>query len=117
MGTVPGLPLTRSWGKCCHHTVLVVPVVVAVLLQLCAAFNLDTEKRVVFTGPQGSYFGYSVEFFNNSSSISILIGAPKANTSQPDITEGGAVYLCPWSQTNCSIINFDKQGDRYFFYK
>ncbi|XP_062271755.1 integrin alpha-5-like [Scomber scombrus] len=116
MGTVPGLlPSTFSWGKCCHHSVLVVPVIVAVLLQLCAAFNLDTEKRVVFTGPQGSYFGYSVEFFTNSSSISILIGAPKANTSQPDITEGGAVYSCPWSQTNCSIIDFDKQGDQYFY--
>ncbi|GLD61336.1 integrin alpha-5-like protein [Lates japonicus] len=86
-----------------------------VLVQFCAAFNLDTETRVVFTGPRGSYFGYSVEFFSNSSSISILIGAPKANTSQPDITEGGAVYLCPWSQTNCSVINFDKQGDRYFY--
>uniref|UniRef100_A0A4W6FHN5 Integrin subunit alpha 5 n=1 Tax=Lates calcarifer TaxID=8187 RepID=A0A4W6FHN5_LATCA len=80
-----------------------------------SSFNLDTETRVVFTGPRGSYFGYSVEFFSNSSSISILIGAPKANTSQPDITEGGAVYLCPWSQTNCSIVNFDKQGDRYFY--
>uniref|UniRef100_A0A4W6FFV5 Integrin subunit alpha 5 n=1 Tax=Lates calcarifer TaxID=8187 RepID=A0A4W6FFV5_LATCA len=78
-----------------------------------SSFNLDTETRVVFTGPRGSYFGYSVEFFSNSSSI--LIGAPKANTSQPDITEGGAVYLCPWSQTNCSIVNFDKQGDRYFY--
>lgn len=43
-------------------------------------------------------------------SISILIGAPKANTSQPNITEGGGVFLCPWSQTNCSIIDFDKQG-------
>ncbi|XP_069571103.1 integrin alpha-5-like [Brachyistius frenatus] len=114
MGTVRGLSPTRLWGKCCQCTVLVVRVVV-VLIQLCAAFNLDTEKRVVFTGPRGSYFGYSVEFFSNASSISILIGAPKANTSQPDITEGGAVYLCPWSQTNCSIINFDKQGDRYFY--
>ncbi|XP_051272173.1 integrin alpha-5 [Dicentrarchus labrax] len=114
MGTVAGLSPTRSWGKCCQYTVWVVPVVV-VLLQLCAAFNLDTEKRVVFSGPRGSYFGYSVEFFSNSSSISILIGAPKANTSQPDITEGGAVYLCPWSQANCSIVNFDKQGDRYFY--
>uniref|UniRef100_A0A7N6A0J0 Integrin alpha-2 domain-containing protein n=1 Tax=Anabas testudineus TaxID=64144 RepID=A0A7N6A0J0_ANATE len=47
-------------------------------------------------------------------SISVLIGAPKANTSQPNITEGGGVYLCPWSHTNCNIINFDKQGDRYF---
>uniref|UniRef100_H2M919 Uncharacterized protein n=1 Tax=Oryzias latipes TaxID=8090 RepID=H2M919_ORYLA len=43
-------------------------------------------------------------------SISVLIGAPKANTSQPNITEGGAVFLCSWSQSNCSIINFDKQG-------
>ncbi|XP_030586088.1 integrin alpha-5-like isoform X2 [Archocentrus centrarchus] len=114
MGTVPGLSPTRFWGKCCQRAVLAVPVAV-VLIQLCAAFNLDTEKRVVFTGPRGSYFGYSVEFFNNSSSISILIGAPKANTSQPNITEGGAVYSCPWSQNNCSIISFDKQGDRYFY--
>ncbi|XP_071776208.2 integrin alpha-5-like [Centroberyx gerrardi] len=113
MGTVPGLSPLQSRGKRCHGTVLVVPVVVA-LVQLCAAFNLDTEKRVVFTGPRGSYFGYSVEFFSNSPSVSILIGAPKANTSQPNITEGGAVYLCPWSQTNCSIINFDEQGDRHF---
>lgn len=44
------------------------------------------------------------------SSFSVLIGAPKANTSQPHIVEGGAVYLCPWSQTNCSIVNFDPEG-------
>uniref|UniRef100_H2RJQ9 Integrin subunit alpha 5 n=1 Tax=Takifugu rubripes TaxID=31033 RepID=H2RJQ9_TAKRU len=88
---------------------------VALLLRLCAAFNLDEQQRVVFSGQRGSYFGYSVEFFNNSSSFSILIGAPKANTSQPDIVEGGAVYLCPWSQTNCSIVNFDTEGDRYFY--
>uniref|UniRef100_A0A665WPV8 Integrin subunit alpha 5 n=1 Tax=Echeneis naucrates TaxID=173247 RepID=A0A665WPV8_ECHNA len=56
---------------------------------------------------------FEVDFMLRS--ISVLIGAPKANTSQPDITEGGAVYLCPWSQNNCSIINFDKQGDRYFY--
>ncbi|XP_034023302.1 integrin alpha-5-like [Thalassophryne amazonica] len=95
-------------------TVLTVPVV-AVLVQFCAAFNLDTENCATFSGPQGTYFGYSVEFFTNSSSVSILIGAPKANTSQPNVTEGGAVYLCSWSQTNCSIINFDDQGDRHFY--
>nr|XP_020502996.1 integrin alpha-5-like [Labrus bergylta] len=114
MGTVVGLLPTRLWGQCCRCSMWAVPVVV-VVVQLCVAFNLDTESRVVFTGPQGSYFGYSVEFFGNASSNSILIGAPKANTSQQDITEGGAVYLCPWSQANCSIINFDKQGDRYFY--
>uniref|UniRef100_A0A3B4F9J6 Integrin alpha-5-like n=1 Tax=Pundamilia nyererei TaxID=303518 RepID=A0A3B4F9J6_9CICH len=114
MGTVPGLSPTRSWGKCCECAVLALPVVV-LWFQLGAAFNLDTENRVVFTGPPGSYFGYSVEFFKNSSSINILIGAPKANTSQPNVTEGGAVYMCPWSQNNCTIISFDKQGDRYFY--
>ncbi len=67
MGTVPGLSPTRSWGKCCHYTVWWAVPVVVLLLQLCAAFNLDTEKRVVFTGPRGSHFGYSVEFFSNSS--------------------------------------------------
>ncbi|XP_039859278.1 integrin alpha-5-like [Simochromis diagramma] len=114
MGTVPGLSPTRSWGKCCECAVLALPVVV-LWFQLGAAFNLDTENRVVFTGPPGSYFGYSVDFFKNSSSINILIGAPKANTSQPNVTEGGAVYMCPWSQNNCTIISFDKQGDRYFY--
>ncbi|KAM6948055.1 integrin alpha-5-like [Lycodopsis pacificus] len=119
MGTVPALSPTWSWGnRCRRRSASVGPVAAAavvVLAQLCAAFNLDTERRVVFTGPRGSYFGYSVEFFGNSSSISVLIGAPKANTSQPDVTEGGAVFLCPWSQANCSVINFDKQGDRYFY--
>uniref|UniRef100_A0A8C9ZTP3 Integrin subunit alpha 5 n=1 Tax=Sander lucioperca TaxID=283035 RepID=A0A8C9ZTP3_SANLU len=100
--------LTCTFSSCsCEMTGLVV------LVQLCAAFNLDTEELVVFTGPRGSYFGYSVEFFSNSSSV--LIGAPKANTSQPNITEGGAVYLCPWAEPNCSMIDFDKQGDRYFY--
>uniref|UniRef100_A0A7N6BLA0 Integrin alpha-2 domain-containing protein n=1 Tax=Anabas testudineus TaxID=64144 RepID=A0A7N6BLA0_ANATE len=105
MGTVTGLSPTRYWRSYCDYAVLVVPVVV--LVQLCGAFNLDADTRVVFTGPPGSYFGYSVE---PGLSGSVLIGAPKANTSQPNITEGGGVYLCPWSHTNCNIINFDKQG-------
>uniref|UniRef100_A0A8C8CLE4 Integrin alpha-2 domain-containing protein n=1 Tax=Oncorhynchus tshawytscha TaxID=74940 RepID=A0A8C8CLE4_ONCTS len=43
-----------------------------------------------------------------------LIGAPKANTSQFNITEGGSVYFCPWSlgQSECHNIEFDNQGDR-----
>lgn len=47
---------------------------------------------------------------------SVLIGAPKANTSQPDVTEGGAVYLCSWSQENCTVIDFDKQGKLVWFH-
>uniref|UniRef100_A0A4W5P2B3 Integrin subunit alpha 5 n=1 Tax=Hucho hucho TaxID=62062 RepID=A0A4W5P2B3_9TELE len=48
--------------------------------------------------------------------VSILIGAPKANTSQPNVNEGGSVYLCPWHQglSNCSVVHFDNEGDRRF---
>ncbi|KAM9813807.1 integrin alpha-5-like [Neosynchiropus ocellatus] len=113
MGTASGVALFRCREK--SLAVLFELVVLMVPLQLCAAFNLETENRVVFSGPAGSYFGYSVEFFGDSSRVSVLIGAPKANTSQPQVTEGGAVFLCPWSQNNCSIINFDNQGDQYFF--
>uniref|UniRef100_A0A3B3B524 Uncharacterized protein n=1 Tax=Oryzias melastigma TaxID=30732 RepID=A0A3B3B524_ORYME len=109
MGSAPARAAARARRRCCGCVRMLVPVL-ATLIHLCAAFNLDPETRAVFSGPRGSYFGYSVEFFSNSSSISVLIGAPKANTSQPNITEGGAVFLCPWRQSNCSIINFDEQG-------
>lgn len=81
----------------------------------CSAFNLDEENPDVYSGPNGSYFGYSVEFYlTNSDSVSVVIGAPKANTSQQNITEGGSVYYCPWSlgQSECHNIEFDTQGDR-----
>uniref|UniRef100_A0A8C7GQ70 Integrin subunit alpha 5 n=1 Tax=Oncorhynchus kisutch TaxID=8019 RepID=A0A8C7GQ70_ONCKI len=39
-----------------------------------------------------------------------------SNTSQPNVNEGGSVYLCPWSQgqSNCSVVHFDNEGDRRF---
>lgn len=27
------------------------------------AFNLDVDKLTVYTGPEGSYFGYSLDFY------------------------------------------------------
>uniref|UniRef100_A0A8C1QAD6 Integrin, alpha 5 (fibronectin receptor, alpha polypeptide) n=1 Tax=Cyprinus carpio TaxID=7962 RepID=A0A8C1QAD6_CYPCA len=49
----------------------------------------------------------------SDSSVSIIVGAPKANTSQPNIREGGSVFYCPWSlsQSQCSSIEFDRQGN------
>uniref|UniRef100_A0A452HXN2 Uncharacterized protein n=1 Tax=Gopherus agassizii TaxID=38772 RepID=A0A452HXN2_9SAUR len=46
------------------------------------------------------------------SSISILVGAPKANTSQANVTQGGSVYYCPWHRGNssCTPIEFDQTG-------
>ncbi|XP_052475300.1 integrin alpha-8 [Carassius gibelio] len=83
-----------------------------------AAFNLDLEKPTVYNGPEGSYFGYSLDFYHptqDRNAMSVLVGAPKANTSQPGIVEGGAVYYCPWPATDpdsCRQIPFDKANNR-----
>ncbi|XP_069815574.1 integrin alpha-8 [Dendropsophus ebraccatus] len=79
------------------------------------AFNLDIEKVTVYSGPQNSYFGYSVDFYiPDSRTTSVLIGAPKANTSQPEIVEGGAVYNCPFPSGGaaCRRIPFDTTNNR-----
>ncbi|KFM05127.1 Integrin alpha-8, partial [Aptenodytes forsteri] len=44
--------------------------------------------------------------------VSVLVGAPKANTTQPDIVEGGAVYYCAWPATQCRQIPFDNTNNR-----
>ncbi|XP_041801853.1 integrin alpha-5 [Chelmon rostratus] len=82
---------------------------------VCEAFNLDVENPAVYSGPKGSYFGYAVDFYlADSSSASVVIGAPKANTRQVNVTEGGSVFYCPWSlsQSDCHTIEFDTEGDR-----
>ncbi|OWK59689.1 Integrin alpha-8 [Lonchura striata] len=77
------------------------------------AFNLDEEKLTVYSGPPGSYFGYSVDFYiPDPSTVSVLVGAPKANTTQPDIVEGGAVYYCAWPAARCRQIPFDNTNNR-----
>uniref|UniRef100_A0A8B9Z8P2 Integrin alpha-V n=1 Tax=Anas platyrhynchos TaxID=8839 RepID=A0A8B9Z8P2_ANAPL len=81
-----------------------------------AAFNLDAERPAVYSGAQGSYFGFAVDFFApDSSSISLLVGAPKANTTQHNVVEGGQVLRCDWdSNRNCQPIIFDSTGNRDF---
>lgn len=78
-------------------------------------FNLESEAPEVLSGPPGSFFGFSVEFYRpGTDGVSVLVGAPKANTSQPGVLQGGAVYLCPWSVNPepCTPIIFDSQGSR-----
>lgn len=45
--------------------------------------------------------------------ISVLVGAPKANTSQPGVVEAGAVYYCPWpgAPDSCRQIPFDNSSE------
>lgn len=41
----------------------------------------------------------------------LLIGAPAANSGQPGVNRGGAVYKCPpESPRDCEMIPFDREG-------
>lgn len=91
--------------------------VILLLLFGCDSFNLDTDKPSVFSGPHGSYFGFSVDFFKPGDKlVNILVGAPKANTSQSvpsTVVERGAVYSCPWKQgASCQQLQFDNSDNR-----
>ncbi|XP_072300079.1 integrin alpha-V [Eucyclogobius newberryi] len=88
-------------------------VLLLLCFQLCGSFNLDADRPSVFSGPHGSYFGFSVDFFRPSNSKSdVLIGAPRANTSgSSSVVERGAVYSCPWnSASTCQQLQFDSTG-------
>lgn len=52
-------------------------------------------------------------FFFLPTRISVLVGAPKANTSQPGVVEAGSVYYCPWPghQDSCRQIPFDNSSE------
>uniref|UniRef100_A0A665W0W2 Integrin, alpha 5 (fibronectin receptor, alpha polypeptide) n=1 Tax=Echeneis naucrates TaxID=173247 RepID=A0A665W0W2_ECHNA len=80
---------------------------------VCEGFNLDLESPTVYSGPTGSYFGYAVDFYL-ADSASVVIGAPKADTAQVNVKQGGAVFYCPWglSQSDCHTIQFDPEGNR-----
>ncbi|XP_071392214.1 integrin alpha-8-like, partial [Centroberyx affinis] len=78
------------------------------------SFNLDVDKPSVYSGPEGSYFGFSVDFFKpkNNQKSDVLIGAPRANSSSglssSSVVERGAVFSCPWKNSAaCQQLLFD----------
>ncbi|XP_039980117.1 integrin alpha-IIb [Xiphias gladius] len=81
----------------------------------CVYLNL-LDEAMMFSGPTGSLFGFSVDFHTINNRSFILIGAPKGNTSQSGVMEGGGVFLCPMSPGGgtCDIINLDLKGDEEY---
>ncbi|XP_058039830.1 integrin alpha-IIb isoform X2 [Ahaetulla prasina] len=103
--------------KSLDSLVMVLPILVGFLF-LCQrgwTLNLHADAPTVYSGPTGSYFGFALDFFEDSKgSMNVVVGAPRANTSQPGVIEAGAVYLCPWKPngSNCIPIEFDTKGDQ-----
>ncbi|KAL2102057.1 hypothetical protein ACEWY4_003818 [Coilia grayii] len=79
--------------------------------------NINQNNVTVFSGPKDSYFGFSVDFLQTAGQgISLLVGAPHANTTQAEVQEGGTVYRCPWSADGgtCVSMEFDQNVDEEY---
>lgn len=82
--------------------------------QQVRAFNIDTQSAVVHSGPANSYFGYTVAQHIDRDVNWLLVGAPKAQTNQAKIKEGGAVYRCSTTVSGaCQQIPFDPTGPSF----
>uniref|UniRef100_A0AAQ4PDL4 Integrin, alpha V n=1 Tax=Gasterosteus aculeatus aculeatus TaxID=481459 RepID=A0AAQ4PDL4_GASAC len=118
-------PRTRSRRPCCSHRLptatmsgtraaLGALALMCLLVRRGGTFNLDARTPSVFSGPTGSYFGFSVDFFSPpNGKADVLVGAPRANTTpSSSVEERGAVYSCPWKTSTCQQLQFDITDDR-----
>ncbi|XP_050537137.1 integrin alpha-PS2 isoform X2 [Daktulosphaira vitifoliae] len=83
------------------------------LCTLCVVdgFNVDVKNCMRYQGPRGSMFGFSVAEHKERGRSWLLIGAPEAQTNQPGVQNGGAVYKCNIAEeTDCKQIPFDTTG-------
>uniref|UniRef100_A0A8C1SH73 Integrin alpha 4 n=1 Tax=Cyprinus carpio TaxID=7962 RepID=A0A8C1SH73_CYPCA len=75
------------------------------LLILCDCYNLDVEHPLVFHGPNGSLFGYSVLLHQHAEDTWLIVGAPVADSSFYHHTKNpGAIYNCSMWSSQCEQL-------------
>ncbi|XP_051564254.1 integrin alpha-4-like [Myxocyprinus asiaticus] len=75
------------------------------LLILCDCYNLDVDHPLVFNGPNGSLFGYSVLLHQHAENTWLLAGAPVDDSSfYPNTTKPGAIYSCNMWSSQCEQL-------------
>ncbi|XP_008589054.1 PREDICTED: integrin alpha-IIb [Galeopterus variegatus] len=75
---------------------------------LAWALNLDPMRLTFYTGPNGSHFGFSLDFHKDShGSVAVVVGAPRTLGRSQE--ETGGVFLCPWKADGgqCNSLHFD----------
>ncbi|XP_076465711.1 integrin alpha-8-like isoform X2 [Babylonia areolata] len=103
----------RRWGRGFGEVFVLVVLVVMMMGEVGESYNVDTVTAVVHQGEPGSMFGFSVAQHIDQSTNWLLVGAPKAQTSQPGVEKGGAVFRCRTDRVNsCQEIPFDQTGNK-----
>ncbi|XP_075739670.1 integrin alpha-PS2-like [Rhipicephalus microplus] len=78
---------------------------------LAWAFNVDLPSALVHRGPEGSMFGFAVTVHRDRGFNWLLVGAPDAQTPQPNVDRGGAVFRCSTEASgSCQPVPFDQNG-------
>ncbi|KMQ91516.1 integrin alpha-ps4 [Lasius niger] len=81
------------------------------------AYNIDALNAKVYddptrvSGERSSYFGFSVALYTSAEESLLLVGAPRANSSElPFVIEPGTVFKCPMNGV-CREWMIDKTGN------
>lgn len=86
-----------------------------------SAYNINTHDAKVYDDParvssnelftRRSYFGFSVALYTSAEEALLLVGAPRANSSElPFVTEPGAVFRCAMNSV-CEEWAIDRTGN------
>ncbi|KAK0080000.1 hypothetical protein PV325_000551 [Microctonus aethiopoides] len=106
--------MSLSNTMCCFLRMFLFGVIVAELsLRSCytEAFNVEVRHYTTYRKELDSMFGFSVaEYRDKSRRGWVIVGAPEAQTSQPNVYRGGAVYRCDIAiDDSCIPVEFDRK--------
>uniref|UniRef100_A0A1I8M8Q7 Uncharacterized protein n=1 Tax=Musca domestica TaxID=7370 RepID=A0A1I8M8Q7_MUSDO len=86
----------------------------AVVWPLATAYNVDIPTYVIHQRPEhNSMFGFSIALHKGPYTNSLVVGAPKFDTSsyQEGVVEAGAVFNCGMEDDQCSLVRFDSSSN------
>ncbi|XP_067204959.1 integrin alpha-9-like [Linepithema humile] len=103
----------ESLAMCFHLRILILAL--TIMRHDASAYNINSFNAKVF-GVQAShgrrsYFGFSVALYANANESLLLVGAPRANSSElPSVREPGTVFKCTMNDT-CEMWTVDDVGN------
>ncbi|CAH2283336.1 integrin alpha-9 [Pelobates cultripes] len=85
-------------------------------LSVVYCYNIDLDHTIIFHGPNGSFFGYSVLEHSHDDTRWVLVGAPKADSKfSSSIKSPGSIYKCRVHSNpdrRCTELNIGRENHR-----
>uniref|UniRef100_A0A1I8NLC9 Uncharacterized protein n=1 Tax=Stomoxys calcitrans TaxID=35570 RepID=A0A1I8NLC9_STOCA len=81
---------------------------------MATAYNVDIPTYVIHQRPEhNTMFGFSIALHKGPYQNSLVVGAPKFDTSsfQEGVKEAGAVFNCGMDDDQCTLVRFDSSSN------